>query len=139
MIAGAGRLVAGVVIEKVAAFDVVVAFETVIAAVPGNAVSAAVIAAVSCVALTKVVGRGEPFQFATSPFTKFVPLTVSVKPAGLQNGVDGSDVVDAESEVMAGATTENESALEVPPAGAGLNTVTEIVAAEAMSVASMEA
>ena len=132
-------MVAGAVIEKVAEFDVVAAFETVIAAVPGNAVSAAVIAAVSCVALTNVVGRGEPFQFTTSPLTKFVPLTVSVKPAALQNGVEGKDVVDAESEAMVGATTANESALEAPPAGAGLNTVIEIVAAEAMSVASTEA
>jgi hypothetical protein len=109
--------------ENVEEFDVVVALDTVIAAVPGNAVSAAVIAAVSCVALTKVVGRGEPFQLTTSPLTKLVPLTVSVKPAGLQNGVEGSDVVEAESDVMVGATIANEIALEVPPAGAGLKTV----------------
>jgi hypothetical protein len=94
---------------------------------------------VSRVALINVVGRGEPFQFTTNPFTKFVPLTVRVKPAALQNGVEGKDVVDAESEVMAGATTANESAFEVPPAGAGLNTVIETAAAETMSVAGTEA
>jgi len=50
-------------------------------------------AAVSCVALTKVVGRGEPFQFTTVSLVKVVPgkvdvagvaFTVSVKPTGLQ-------------------------------------------------------
>ncbi len=74
----------GVVIEKFDEFDVVVELDAVMAAVPGNAVSAAVIAAVSCVALTKVVGRGEPFQLTTIPLTKLVPFTVSVKPEGLQ-------------------------------------------------------
>jgi hypothetical protein len=42
---GAGRLVVGVVIENVIEFDVVAEFDTVTAAVPEKAVSAAVIAA----------------------------------------------------------------------------------------------
>jgi hypothetical protein len=52
--------------------------------VPRKAVSAGVIAAVSCVALTKVVERGEPFQLTTSPFANPVPVTVNVKPVWLQ-------------------------------------------------------
>ena len=42
--------------------------------------SAAVIAAISCVALTKVVTRGLPFQFTTER-TKLLPVTVSVNAA----------------------------------------------------------
>ena len=49
-----------------------------------EAVSAAEIAAVSCVAFTRVVGRGEPFQLTTSPLANPVPFTVSVSPEGLQ-------------------------------------------------------
>ena len=41
--------------------------------------SAAAIAAVSCVALTYVVVRFEPFHRTTELPMKFVPLTVSVK------------------------------------------------------------
>ena len=59
--------------------------ETVMAAaaapVARKAVSAGVIAAVSCVGLRKVVERGEPFQLTTSPFAKLVPFTVRVNPA----------------------------------------------------------
>ena len=69
---------------------------------PGNAVSVGVIAAVSCVALTKVVARGEPFQFTTASLVKFVPFTVSVKPWVLQAGVEAVEVVEAEREVIAG-------------------------------------
>ena len=49
------------------------------------AMSAAVIAAVSCVLLTYFVVRFEPFQRTTELLMKFVPLTVSVKagPPGL--------------------------------------------------------
>lgn len=60
--------------------EVTVELETVTFAVPGNAVSAAEIVAVSCVALTNDVGRGDPFQLTTNPFTKFVPVTVKMKP-----------------------------------------------------------
>jgi hypothetical protein len=75
---------------------------TVTLAVPGNAAAVAGIAAVSLVALTKVVGSGEPFQFTTASLVKFVPFTVSVKPCVLQAGVEAVEVVDAETEVMAG-------------------------------------
>jgi len=85
--------------------------DTVMAIVAGvvarKAVSAAVIVAVSCVALTKVVGRGEPFQLTVSPFAKPVPFTVRVRPDGLQKGVLFAVVVDAESEVTVGKTILN--------------------------------
>jgi hypothetical protein len=73
----------GAVSVKFEAPEVVVELDTVTAAVPrvpGKAVSVAEIVAVSCVALTNVVGRGDPFQFTTSPFTKSVPFTISGKP-----------------------------------------------------------
>jgi len=98
--------------------------DTVITAVPWAAISRAEIAAVSCVALTNVVTRGESFQLTADVFTKFVPFTVIVKPAALQDGVEAPEVVDAESEVMAGGEIVNANAEDVPPPGARVNTVT---------------
>lgn len=49
-----------------------------------------------------MVARAEPFQLTTESLVKFVPVTVSVNPLGLQYGVDACDVVDAESDVIAG-------------------------------------
>ena len=66
--AGAGRE-PGADSVKVDVFDVVVELETVTAAVPGKAESATDSVATSCVELTNLVGRGEPFQFTVSPFT----------------------------------------------------------------------
>ena len=130
VITGAGRFVVGVVRENVIAFDVVARFDTVIATgEPGKAVSAAVIAAVSCVEFTNVVARGEPFQFTTSPFTKPVPFTVRVRPVGAQKGVEVGEIDET-----TGATIENDIAFEVPPPGDGLNTVTGIDATAAISV-----
>ena len=54
-------------------------FRTVTEAVPAAAISVAGIAAVSWVALTKVVVRFAPFQRTTEPLTKLLPFTVSVK------------------------------------------------------------
>jgi hypothetical protein len=110
---------AGAVIVKVEEAEVVVELETVTAVVPGKAVSVAEIKAVSCVGLTNVVGRGDPFQFTTSPSTKFVPFTASVRPVVLQSGVD-----EGTSPEIVGATKENVIPLEVPPPGGGVNTVT---------------
>ena len=56
-------------------------FVTVTVAVPAVAISAAVIAAVSCVALTKAVVLAAPLNFTTDVDTKPVPFTVSVKAA----------------------------------------------------------
>jgi hypothetical protein len=91
-------------------------------------VSAAEIVAVSCVALTNVVGRGNPFQFTVSPFTKSVPFTINVKPVAPQYGVD-----DGTSPEMVGATIENVIPLEAPPPGGGVNTVTWAVPTGAIS------
>jgi len=54
---------------------------TVTVAVPAVAISAAVIAAVNFVALTKVVVLAAPLNFTTDVGTKPVPLTVRVKAA----------------------------------------------------------
>ncbi len=105
---------------------------TAAAPVARNAVSAGVIAAVSCVALTRVVERGKPFQLTTSPFVKPVPFTVSVSPVWLQYGV----VVDAESDVSVGERMiGNETELEVLVLDAGVATATWAVPTEAISAA----
>ena len=54
---------------------------TVTVAVPAVAISAAVIAAVSCVALTNVVVLVAPLNFTTDVETNAVPFTVRVKAA----------------------------------------------------------
>jgi hypothetical protein len=102
--AGTGSEVAGVVKVKGKEFDDPRVFDTVTEAVPGNAAWAAEMETVICVALTKVVVLvcGCPFQLTTESLVKFVPATVSVKPCGLQKGVEACEVVDAEREVIAG-------------------------------------
>jgi hypothetical protein len=104
---------------------------TVTLIVPPVAMSVAAIAAVSCVLLTKVVVRLDPFHCTVELETKFVPLTVSVNAAppalaiaGLRLDIDGT-----------GLFTVKVCALELPPPGAGLTTVTLIVPAAAMSAA----
>lgn len=91
-------------------------FDTEIAAGASATVSVGGIAAVSCIALTNVVGRGDPFQLTTEPLTKFVPFTVRVKPAGLQY-----DVEDAETDVTVGAEIVNVAPVEMPPPGPIVN------------------
>jgi hypothetical protein len=54
---------------------------TVTLALPGAAIRLAATAAVSCAALTKVVGTAEPFHCTTEPERKPVPFTVRVKAA----------------------------------------------------------
>ena len=112
---GAGSVVpeGNAVTEKGSEFEFVPGFapETVMATAAGvmarKAVSAAVIVAVSCVALTKLVGRGEPFQLTVRPFAKPVPFKLKVRPPGLQKGVLFAVVVDADSEVTVGKTMLN--------------------------------
>jgi hypothetical protein len=123
----------GAVSIKFEAPEVVVELDTVTAAVPrvpGKAVSVAEIVAVSCVGLTNVVGRGDPFQFTTSPFTKSVPFTVSGKPVVPQYGVD-----DGMRPEIVGATMENLIPLEAPPPGAGVTTLTVAIPTETISAA----
>jgi len=93
--------VSGLVITGVAAMVNVCAFDvpphgltTVIDAVPAVAMRAAGTVAVSCVAETKPVASGLPFQFTVEPEMKFVPFTVSVNcgpPAAVHVGL--SEVV----------------------------------------------
>src|SRR5437660_6608917 len=56
-------------------------FVTVTVAEPAAATSAALIAAVSCPAFTKVVALAAPFHCRVLPATKLLPLAVSVKAA----------------------------------------------------------
>jgi hypothetical protein len=103
--------------------------------VPAVAMSGAVIAAVTCVALTKVVTRELPLNVTAAPDRKPVPLTVSVKPAPPTVTPAG------ESEVIVGTglfTAKGEFA-DVPPPGAGLVTVTLNVPAVAMSAPVIDA
>ena len=126
LIDGAGNDV-GATMVKGRELELATLLETKTNAVPRAAVSAYVMAAVSCVPLTNVVGRGEPFQFTTESLVKIVPVpavTVRVKPVGLQYGVESVFVVDAESDAMVKGEIVNEIAADVPPPGAGVNTVT---------------
>src|SRR5207302_863087 len=62
-------------------------------AVPVAVMSAAGIAAVSCVALTKVVVRAAPFHCTVLPATKPLPVAVSVKAAPPTVALDGARLV----------------------------------------------
>jgi hypothetical protein len=146
-VTGAGRFVpdGSAEIANLREFELVpgLAPETVIAGAAApvlrNAVSAAVIAALSCVALRNVVARGEPFQLTTSPFAKPVPVTVRVKPVELQNGVLFIEVVDADSAVMVGSAIGNDTALDVFALDTGVATATCAVPTETRSAAGIAA
>jgi len=56
---------------------------TVTAELPAEAIAAAGMAAVNCVALTNVVAGALPPKLTIEAATKFVPLMVSVKPSAL--------------------------------------------------------
>src|SRR5262245_12201714 len=115
-----------------------VGLTTVTWGVPTLATSAAVIAAVSWVVLPKVVVLELPFQrtdeFATSP----VPLTVSVKAGPPAVAPEGNSAVRAGAGLGA-VETVKVRALEVPPPGVGLTTVTWGVPAAATSAAVIDA
>lgn len=126
LIVGIGSgVVDGVIVkvEDAEASDGIVALETVTDTGPEKAVSTAEIAAVSCVALTNVVGRGDPFQFTVKPLaTKFVPFTVSVMPDGLHSGVVLAEVLEAESDEIVGRTIGSATAFDMFVLPAGLAT-----------------
>ena len=131
VMAGGGGLIVKVAAEEVPPPGAGV--ETVTLAVPAVAMSAGVIAAVRLVLETKVVVRALPFHWTMEDDTKFVPVTVRVKaalPASMELGF-------SEVSVGAGLLIVNSCALEVPPPGAGVETVTFAVPAVAMSAAAI--
>src|SRR5205823_5516134 len=105
---------------------------------PAAAISAAEMAAESCVAETYVVARSVPFQRTTELGTRFVPATVIVKagPPGVAE-VGGSPV--AVATLFRSAAIVNVWAFDVPPPGAGLKIVTDADPAAAISAAEMAA
>src|SRR4030095_3434681 len=68
---------------------------TVTGAVPAAAMSVAGMAAVTCVAFTKVVVRAAPFHLTSEPETKLLPLTVSVQAGPPAVALLGTRVVSA--------------------------------------------
>src|SRR5882724_6795831 len=100
---------------------------TVIETLPDEATSLAGIAAVSCVLLTNVVLRLEPFTRTREPETKLLPLRVSVNAPLPALTLDG-EILESEGD---GLLTASVKAPEVPPPGAGLTTVIERLPAEA--------
>ncbi len=108
-----------------------VGLNTVTEAVPADCKSVAGTVAVNCVALTKVVVSATPFHCTTEALTKLVPFNVSVNagPSAV------AEVGDRNPNVGVGfaALMVNVTAVEVPPPGVGLNTVTEAVPAVEMS------
>lgn len=128
-------------IVNVAAFDVPppgAGLETVTLAVPGLAISAAAMAAVNCVPLTKVVVRFEPFHCTVEVATKLLPLTVSTKAAPNAVALFGLRVETAGTGLLI-VVIVKVCALDVPPPGDGLTTVRLIVPADAISAAVMAA
>jgi hypothetical protein len=78
-----------------------------------------------------VVVRRLPFHWTVDVETKFAPVTVSVKPDVPATRAFGvSDAI-----VGTGLSIVKVRGLDVPPPGAGVETVTEAVPAVAMSAA----
>jgi hypothetical protein len=104
-------------------------FTTVTLATPIAATSAVVMAACNSVLEMKDVGRVLPSHWTADVETKFVPVIVRVNPAppamaelGFNNAIVGG-----------GTLIVNVSALEAPPPGAGVETVTIAVPTVAIS------
>jgi len=131
---GADKLTrGGLLIVKVSPPDVPPpgdGFTTVTEAVPAVVMSLAKMAAVTCVALTKVVARALPFHCTAELETKLVPVTVSVNAAPLAVALEG----ESELAVGAGLLMVKVREFDAPPLGEGLTTVTEAVPAVAGSV-----
>ena len=109
--------------------------DTVTMGAPTTLMSAAVIAACKLVLETNVVVRALPFHCTVEDGTKLVPVTVNVKPAPPVKAELGFKEVI----VGAGLLIVKFRALETPPPGAGLETVTIAVPPVAMSAAVMAA
>ena len=139
---GLSVVIAGIgfalVIVKVTAFEFPptgAGFDTVMTALPGAAMSLAGIVAVSSVALVDVVGRSAPFQRTTEADIKPVPVIVRLNaplPAVAEPGL--SPLM-----VGTGLLTGKLTALEDPPPGPGLKTVTLEVPPVARSLAGIDA
>jgi hypothetical protein len=121
-ITAAGSVEAEIV--KEAGAELTAELDTVIDADPAEAISENGMAAVSCVELTNVVPRAEPFQLTTEPFTKFVPFTVRVNPDGLHDGVVFDEVVEEDKDVIVGGVMVNWTCPEIPPPGPSVSTST---------------
>jgi len=107
-------------------------FTTVTEAVPGDATSAAVTVAVSCVDETYVVAKAVPFQRTVEPETKLLPFTVIVNdghPAGYELGL--SEVMVGTGLLMVNVT----GGVDVLVGGPGFVTVTDAVPAVATRAA----
>src|SRR5438128_3535801 len=100
--------------------------------------SLARIDAVSCEDATNVVVRLAPFHRTTEPPTKFVPFTVSVNAAAPAAADAGLRLVVVGTGFGAEEMV-NVCAFDVPPPGAGLNTITDAVPTVAMSLAGIAA
>src|ERR1700678_768578 len=92
---------------------------TAMLALPIVVMSAAVIAAVIWVALTKVVVRLLPFHCTTDFASKPLPLTVNVKAVPPTVAVVGEMLVTVGGALLIDRST----AVEVPPPGVGFTTV----------------
>jgi hypothetical protein len=128
----------GLVIVSVAAAEVPppgAELATVIETLPDEATSLAETVAVSCVLLTNVVLRLEPFTRTTEPETKLLPLRISVNAALPALTLDG-EILESEGN---GLLIASANAPDVPPPGAGLTTVIERVPAVAVSPAEIAA
>src|SRR5204863_581635 len=88
-------------------------------AVPGFTMSAAVTAACTCVPLTNVVVRFDPFNLTCELDTNPVPCTVSVNAPSPWFLLPGT----SEVRVATGLLMVKVIALDVPPPGAGFTTV----------------
>ena len=97
--------------------------KTVTCAVPAAAIRLAGTCAVSCVAETKVVVRFVPFQLTTEAEMKFVPCIVNVKAAPPAVAVLG-EIEFRDGTGLFAWLMVNINAVETPPPGAGLLTVT---------------
>lgn len=134
-----GGFVAGAVMVKFTAAEVPPpdGFVTVTGTVAAMATAEAGIAAVSCVALTKVVVTAVPLKLTVEPLTKFLPVTASENAAEPATTLDGCSAVTTGG-VVPGGVIVKLAAGEVPPPD-GFVTVTGTVPAVTTAAAGMAA